>query len=182
MLSEIYNQLDNISVPLEYSLSADAQKLFEDFHNDMFLRFQESNEGTKSILDPFLKRWSPNVLKSAILFQYLLDSETQTISDSAIMGGISLSLYAEKCTRYLFDRELGESIHQGKQRKLIEYVAVRGGAVTRRQLLASKILDGGHNEYDYVITSLEEAGKIHMERTDGKIVSGSRIILIEFKK
>ena len=182
LLSEIYNQLDNISVPLEYSLSADAQKLFEDFHNDMFSRFQESNEGTKSILDPFLKRWSPNVLKSAILFQYLLDSETQTISDSAIMGGISLSLYAEKCTRYLFDRELGESVHQSKQRKLIEYLAGRGGAVTRRQLLSSRLLDGGHNEYDYVIESLEQGGRVHMERTDNKIVASSRIILMEQKK
>ena len=182
LLSEIYNQLDNISVPLEYSLSADAQKLFEDFHNDMFSRFQESNEGTKSILDPFLKRWSPNVLKSAILFQYLLDSETQTISDSAIMGGISLSLYAEKCTRYLFDRELGESVHQSKQRKLIEYIAERGGSVTRRKLLASKLLDGGHNEYDYVIESLEQGGRIHLERTEGKIVASSRVILMEHKK
>jgi 5S rRNA maturation endonuclease (ribonuclease M5) len=182
LLSEIYNQLDNISVPLEYSLSADAQKLFEDFHNDMFSRFQDSNKGTKSILDPFLKRWSPNVLKSAILFQYLLDSETQTISDSAIMGGISLSLYAEKCTRYLFDRELGESVHQSKQRKLIEYLAGRGGAVTRRQLLSSRLLDGGHNEYDYVIESLEQGGRVHMERTDNKIVASSRIILMEQKK
>ena len=121
------------------------------------------------------------MLKSAILFQYLLDSETQTISDSAIMGGISLSLYAEKCTRYLFDRELGESVHQNKQRKLIEYVAIRGGAVARRQLLASRILDGGHSEYDYVITSLEEAGKIYMERTEGKAVASSRIILMEHK-
>jgi len=182
LLSEIYNQLDNISVPLEYSLSADAQKLFEDFHNDMFSRFQDSNKGTKSILDPFLKRWSPNVLKSAILFQYLLDSETQTISDSAIMGGVSLSLYAEKCTRYLFDRELGESVHQSKQRKLIEYLAGRGGAVTRRQLLSSRLLDGGHNEYDYVIESLEQGGRVHMERTDNKIVASSRIILMEQKK
>ena len=182
LLSEIYNQLDNISVPLEYSLSADARKLFEDFHNDMFSRFQESNEGTKSILDPFLKRWSPNVLKSAILFQYLLDSETQTISDSAIMGGISLSLYAEKCTRYLFDRELGESVHQNKQRKIVEYIAERGGTVTRRKLLASKILDGGHNEYDYVLTSLEQSGRLYVEKIEGKTLTNSKIMLMENDK
>ena len=182
LLSEIYNQLDNISVPLEYSLSADAQKLFEDYHNDMFSRFQESNEGTKSILDPFLKRWSPNVLKSAILFQYLLDSETQTISDSAIMGGISLSLYAEQCTRYLFDRELGESVHQSKQRKLIEYIAERGGTIVRRKLLASKLLDGGHNEYDYVLSSLEQAGRLHVEKIENKTLTNSKIILMENDK
>jgi len=179
LLSEIYNQLDNISVPLEYSISPEAQKIFEDYHNDMFLRFQESNDGTKSILDPFLKRWSPSVLKSAILFQYLLDSDTQTIGESAIMAGISLSLYAEKCTRYLFDRELGESIQQNKWRRIIEYLANRGGSVTRQQLIASRVLDGGHGEYDYVLTSLEHSGKLFVERTDGKVVSNSKIILTE---
>jgi len=182
LLSEIYNQLDNISVPLEYSLSVQAKKLFEDYHNDMFSRFQDSNDGTKSILDPFLKRWSPSVLKSAILFQYLLDSESQIIDESSIMAGISLSLYAEKCTRYLFERELGESVHQNKQRKIIEYLANRGGTVPRQRILASKILDGGHNEYDYVLTSLEQAGKLFMERTDGKVVANSKIILTENNK
>ena len=179
LLSEIYNQLDNISVPLEYSISPEAQKIFEDYHNDMFSRFQESNDGTKSILDPFLKRWSPSVLKSAILFQYLLDSDSQTLSESAIMGGISLSLYAEKCTRYLFERELGESVQQNKWRRIIEYLANRGGSVSRQKLISSKILDGGHGEYDYVITSLEQAGKLFVERTDGKVVSNSKIILTE---
>ena len=182
LLSEIYNQLDNISVPMEYSISLEAQKIFEDYHNDMFSRFQESNYGTKSILDPFLKRWSPSVLKSAILFQYLLDSESQTISEPAIMGGISLSLYAEKCTRYLFDRELGESVQQNKWRKVIEYLANRGGSVTRQKLVASKVLDGGHSEYDYVLTSLEHAGKLFLEKTDGKVTTNSKIVLTEDNK
>jgi len=182
LLSEIYNQLDNISVPIEYSISLEAQKVFEDYHNDMFSRFQESNDTTKSILDPFLKRWSPSVLKSAILFQYLLDSESQTIGESAVMGGISLSLYAEKCTRYLFERELGESTHQNKQRKLIEYIANKGGTVTRQKLLGSRLLDGGHSEYDYVISSLEQSGKLFMETTDGKATSNSRIVLTENNK
>ena len=148
----------------------------------MFLRFQESNDGTKSILDPFLKRWSPSVLKSAILFQYLLDSESQTLSEPAIMGGISLSLYAEKCTRYLFDRELGESVHQNKQRKVIEYLAGRGGTVTRQRIIASRLLDGGHSEYDYVLSSLEQSGKLFMEKTDGKVTSNSKIVLTENNK
>ena len=182
LLSEIYNQLDNISVPIEYSISPEAQKVFEDYHNDMFSRFQESNDGTKSILDPFLKRWSPSVLKSAILFQYLIDSDSQTISESAVMGGVSLSLYAEKCTRYLFERELGESSHQSKQRKLLEYLANRGGTINRQKLLESKILDGGHNEYDYVISSLEQSGKLFVETIEGRTTSNSRIILTENNK
>ena len=158
-----------INSTIEYSISPNAQKVFEDYHNDMFSRFQDSNDGTKSILDPFLKRWSPSVLKLALLFQYLIDSDSQTISDSAVMGGISLSLYAEKCTRYLFERDLGESTHQNKQRKVLEYLAKFGGSVTRHKLLGSKLLDGGHSEYDYVLASLEQSGKMFMETTDGKV-------------
>ena len=182
LLSEIYNQLDNISVPIEYSISLEAKKVFEDYHNDMFSRFQDSDDGTKSILDPFLKRWSPSVLKLALIFQYLIDSESQVISESAVMGGVSMSLYAEKCTRYLFERDLGESTHQNKQRKLLEYLANRNGAVSRQKLLSSKILDGGHLEYDYVIQSLEQSGKLFMETTDGKATNNSRIILTETNK
>ena len=98
------------------------------------------------------------------------------------MGGISLSLYAEKCTRYLFDWELGESVHQSKQRKVIEYIAERGGTVTRRKLIASKLLDGGHNEYDYVLTSLEQSGRLYVEKIEGKTVTNSKIMLMENDK
>ena len=95
------------------------------------------------------------------------------------MAGISLSLYAEKCTRHLFQRELGESSHQNKQRKIVEYIAGRGGAVLRQKLLSSRILDGGHSEYDYILTSLEESGRIIMERMEGKTVRGGKITLIQ---
>ena len=121
-------------------------------------------------------------MKSAILFQYLSDSESQTISESAVMAGISLSIYAEKCTRYLFERELGESVHQNKQRRLIEYIASRGGVVSRQKLLSSKVLSGGHTEYDYVTTSLEESGKLFVEKTEGKPTKLSKITLTEGKK
>jgi hypothetical protein len=95
------------------------------------------------------------------------------------MAGISLSLYAEKCTRYLFERDLGESKAQRKQRKLMEYIATKGGSITRQQMISSKVLEGGHGEYDYVVESLEHSGKLFMERTDGKVTSNSRIILTE---
>ena len=48
---------------------------------------------------------------------------------------------------------LGESTHQNNQRKLLEYLANRNGSVSRQKLLSSKILDGSHHEYDYVIQS-----------------------------
>ena len=77
---------------------------------------------------------------------------------------------------------LGESTHQNNQRKLLEYLANRNGSVSRQKLLSSKILDGSHHEYDYVIQSLEQSRKLFMERTDGKATNNSRIILTEAGK
>ena len=65
---------------------------------------------------------------------------------------------------------------------MIEYIAERGGTVTRKKLLSSRLLDGGHNEYDYVITSLEQSGRLYMERLDGKVVTNSKILLMENDK
>ena len=77
---------------------------------------------------------------------------------------------------------LGESIHHSNQRKLLEYLANRNGSVSWQKLLSSKILDGSHYDYDYVIQSLEKSSKLFMERTDGKATNNSRIILTEAGK
>ena len=53
--------------------------------------------------------------------------------------------------------------------------------MSRQKILASKMLDGGHSEYDYVLTSLEQSGKLFMETIDGKVMGNSRIILTETK-
>ena len=97
------------------------------------------------------------------------------------MSGISMCLYAEACTRFLFKRELGESDHQAKQRKVIEYIANRGGKKARQVLLTSRILDGGVKEYNYICESLEESGLVVVTRTDGRITRGSEIILTSSK-
>jgi len=36
----------------------------------------------------------------------------------------------------------------------------QGGKVPRKKLLASRRLDGGKNEYDYVLETLKEQGRI----------------------
>ena len=71
--------------------------------------------------------------------------------------------YAIKSTIYLFKNELGESDQQRKQRKILEYIANRGGKVKRSQLIASRVLDGGAGEYDYVLQSLGDAGQIEVD-------------------
>ena len=129
------------------------------------------------LFDPFIKRWSPGVLKLAMLMQFLIDSETNVISEEAITAGISICLYAESCTKYLFKNQLGESEHQRKEREVYDFVLRQGGKTDRQKLLRSKVLKGGKMEYDDKLINLEEQGRLFIQRIDGKIPTNAQITL-----
>ena len=96
-------------------------------------------------------------------------------------AAISMLLYSEQSTRLLFAGELGESEHQSKQRKVIDYIAKKGGKCMRSKLIASRLLDGGKAEYDYILETMEEGNQLIITRLDGKIRAGSEIILTSTK-
>jgi hypothetical protein len=77
----------------------------------------------------------------------------------------------------LFNRELGESDHQTKQRRVVEYIANRQGKIPRQSLLVSRVLDGGVKEYNYILESLEESGVLVVTKTEGKVTKGSEVFL-----
>ena len=177
LLSEIYNQLEEMTVPLEYEFSPEGERAFIHYHDSLFKRLQSETIKEQKVLDPFVKRWSPGVIKIGLLSQFLIDSNTSSLSEAAIMSGVSMCLYAEQCTRFLFNRELGESDHQTKQRRVVEYIANRKGKIPRQSLLVSRVLDGGVKEYNYILESLEEAGVLLVTKTDGRVTKGSELIL-----
>ena len=92
--------------------------------------------------------------------QYLTNTDTREISEQAMVSAISLILYAEESTRYLFQGELGESEQQIKFRKVYEMIQKKGGEVTREWLVSSKVLGGGAKEYDWVLETLVEQARL----------------------
>ena len=76
------------------------------------------------------------------------------------MASISLIQYAIASTKELFSTQLGLSEHQQKCQDILDYIAGRGGKVQRKKLLQSRKLDGGKNEYDYVLETLMEQGRL----------------------
>ena len=52
-----------------------------------------------------------------------------------------------------------------KQRIVLEYIARKGGRVSRATLISSKVLKGGAGEYDYVLNTLESAGEIDVDKS-----------------
>tara|TARA_B110001454_G_C12675427_1_gene415638 strand:- start:928 stop:1353 length:426 start_codon:yes stop_codon:yes gene_type:complete len=130
-------------------------------------------------MEPFIKRLGPSALKIAMVSQFLIQSEQDVIDEHAMMTGISLASYSEICTRYLFRRELGESPFQKKARFIIEYIAKSGGTASRSKLNESHTLQGGVQEYNYILESLEAQGKIIVEKLEGKWRPHSKVILVD---
>ena len=177
LVYEILENLKLMTVPLQYTLTPKAKQIFTEFHNGIFKRLHDSPDVLKEVIDPFCKRWSPGAIKVAMINQYLLDSKSTQIGEHAMAGAISVINYAEKSTRFLFSNNLGTSAHHQKQQKILDYLARRGGTTTRGKLHASKILGGGAKDYDYVLESLETACEIAMERSEGKLTPGTKIML-----
>ena len=146
-----------------YRLSFEAKEFFNSVHDNLYLELSKHEERTKDILGPYLKRWSPYIIKISMLMQPFINKDTDHIGPEAIMGGISIVDQAIKSTTFLFKNELGETPQQRKQRLVLEYIAKRGGKVKRNNLLGSKILDGGKKDYDYVIETMLDTGEIAVE-------------------
>ena len=77
-----------------------------------------------------------------------------------MLASISLIQYAIASTKELFSTQLRLSEHQQKCESILEFIVKKGGKAQRRTLLQSRRLDGGKNEYDYVLETLLEQGRI----------------------
>jgi hypothetical protein len=146
------------------TLSQNARRVFESVHQALYRDIQKRSEKNREILMPYLKRWSPYVLKIAMLNQPFLDPGSTEITVEALKGGISIVENAIKSTTYLFENELGESENQRKCRVVLEFIAKRGGRAKRHDILSSRVLSGGAKDYDYVLETLEESGRVALEK------------------
>jgi len=153
---------------IEFSLNKKAKERFNSIHRKMYKEFSKQPEKTREILGPYLKRWSPYILKIAMLLQVVEDPNSRKIKQRAIKGAKSIVDYAMKSTVYLFKNELGESEQQGKKRKILQYIAIRNGKVTRGQLIRSKVLAGSVKEYDGVIKTLLSEGSIGVDNSPSR--------------
>jgi hypothetical protein len=178
LLEEVYRQLSHMTVPLEYKISGPAKRMFTEYHHSMYDRFYEMSDAERFWMEPFIKRLGPSALKIAMVSQFLIQSEQDVIDEHAMMAGISLVAYSEICTRYLFRRELGESVFQKKARIVIEYIAKAGGTAVRQKINESHILQGGVQEYNYILESIEAQGKITIEKLEGKWRPHSKVTLV----
>lgn len=144
--------------------SDEARKLIQ-FYHDYIIDFpKQYGDKAEEILQPYVKRWSPTLIKLSMIMQLFIDPKTDQVSEVAVMSAMKILTPAMKSTAMLFEKDLGESEHQRKCRIIFEFICKKtketGKPIKRQTIMTSKKLDGGSAEYDYVLKSLTEEGKI----------------------
>ena len=160
MMQGMASTLQQYHHPVEYSLPGETRQLFEAYHSGLYDALYNESDKAQEILGPYVKRWSPYLLKIAMILQFIEDPDSTVIRPQALEFSKGIVDYAVKSTTHLFQTELGETEHQRKCRKVIEYIARQGGKVSWGTLLRSKTLDGGSSEYEYACTTMTQSGTI----------------------
>lgn len=156
--------LEKIANKKEYTLTNDARNLFIEIHNAMYKQALQYDEAAQEILQPYLKRWSPTYLKIAMIMQLFIDADAHEIDNIAILMADNFLKPAIESTKLLLQKELGESQFQGKCRKVFEWICSRikkfNRPVTWQEIVTSKQLDFGGEEYEKVLSMLIDQGLI----------------------
>lgn len=167
----VWDILEGIDEPYSYTLSGQAKLLFESLHEDIYKFHKSYDEKSQELLEPYVKRWSPYLLKLAMIMRLFEDQKSREISESALLAALTVLLPAMQSTVLLFEGELGESEYQRKCRVLFEWICKRigttGAPVLRKAIFQSKKLNDGPTEYDHVLNTLIESGKIKLV-TEGR--------------
>jgi len=144
-----------------FGLAPKAAMFFESVHQALYAAMAELSEQEQDLLAPYAKRWSPYILKLAMIFQVAIDP-SKDISVEAVKAGAAVVEYAMKSTVHLFKSELGLSQVQRNCQAVVQYIAKRGGAVERHKLMSSRVLSGGAKEYDEILTTLELQNQVEI--------------------
>lgn len=173
--NQVIETIENIKNNKDYYLPTQSLEYFTEIHNNLYEAIKRLESENQTILEPYVKRWSPYILKLALLFQPFYENETNQISIQALESAVSIIDYAIKSTTYLFQNELGETENQKKCRKILNYIAKQNGQVIWGKLLNSHTLDGGAKDYEYITDTLEQQGKIEVKPNE---IKAKRIIIL----
>lgn len=178
---EIFNQrlqqvINSIGAQKEYILSPLARSMFDNKNNNRGFHQQiytiSKTYGT-DVLGPFTRRWSPSILKLAMIMQLFIDPETNEISSHAVCAAFSILVPAIKSTAHLLQGELMESEPERELRDLKEWiykrVEDRGRPVNYREIATSKkIKSGKTKDLDSALEMLVSRGDVEHQKGKDK--------------
>lgn len=156
-----------------YALSGPARALFKEIHKQIYTLAHSYGDSQQDTLDPYVKRWSPYVIKLAMLIQPFENVDSPGISETSLQAAAMIVRIAIRSTAQLFAQELGISEHQRKCDKLYAWIRKRfidtNLAVPKKAILQSRKLTGGSKEYNVILETLVESGLLEEIRTTKKM-------------
>lgn len=164
-LRKITETFENMDPCKAFSIPKSVGLQYDNIHNALYqmVNVGRYDDRCRKFLEPYLKRWSPYVLKLAMLIRIVEDPFSNELSETSLKAASEIIRLAIKSTAKLFEKELGESKDQRKQRIVYDWMVRRtkeGRKILFSNLLKSKTLDGGSREYEDIVETLINSGKI----------------------
>jgi hypothetical protein len=163
VLKEIRSRHDTYG-DIKLKLDDEAKKYGTECHKEMYRILWEDKPALRERLTPYIKRWSPYLIKLGIIFQMVENPRSTHIGLAAMKAAKSMLWPAIMSTMDLFENHLGMSDHQDKCLKLNRYINNKFDRdeqpLTRQSICASEVLTGGSKEYTEVLTTLVDEGKL----------------------
>lgn len=171
--------LKSIGEQRHFKMSEEVAKIFDNKDPKKFGLHQKIIKLAKSypnhkILEPFTKRWSPALLKFAMIMQLLIDPDSNSITVDALRFAFYLIIPAIKSTVYLLKNVLGEHPHERGCKELKEmilnFIEKREFAFMTRQQVAQwtqniDCLKGGIKVIDPLLDTLLERGELIVNKS-----------------
>jgi len=112
----------SINNGIALNLTQDARKLYCKYYESIS---KESSKLGSPLFESFARRWSPEILKLAIIMQLIENPESKEIEAGAILSGYTIVREAMKSTEILVNKELLSSKYEQDASKLLKWITMR---------------------------------------------------------
>lgn len=170
----VVQKINLIQDDIEMKLHHDAKVWFEDAHTMLWEQQQnEKDEFIKSLLEAFCKRWSPGIIKLAMILEWIQNPGSDTIGTDAMRGAIYIICHSANCTVGLYRGSLGGSSDERMREQMLLYISKQGGAVRCGSLKRDSCLkrvsqgkDPKQGEYDEIMNSLVDTNHLNITKIE----------------
>ncbi|MYL84059.1 DUF3987 domain-containing protein [Desulfovibrio aerotolerans] len=157
MLKYLLDSPDEIS----YRLTDESKQWFEDWHNQLEGLIEAYSKEKSDLIEPFFKRWSPYILKIAMLMQFSLNPSSDEIELKSLYNALRVVECAFKSTKWLIHEVVTKSKTERELESIMKYLADNGGTRTHNEICSSRrIKEANTKKYDALLAILKDAGRI----------------------
>ncbi len=159
-----------IAVPSEkrYWLTERAKKHFECTHGQLEAYVKKFSIDNSDLIEPFFRRFSPNILKIAMLMQYAKDPSSTMIDEWSIHNALLVVDCAFMSTKWLIHEHISGTNFDDQVKVVLEYIANNKGQRTWDELIKSHKIQGGAKKYEAILKYLKNEGRISITFAKGK--------------